>query len=124
MVCVCAGAELVELGCVEILVDESDALAFGVATASALNMLICAKHVGSCMNRLAKSNCSQNDGLEVDVYMMNGASSQIKCRWKNSQEIQTLRTEQYFVLHIKSSLPVALQTDRRREESALETRPR
>jgi flavin reductase (DIM6/NTAB) family NADH-FMN oxidoreductase RutF len=123
-VCVCAGAELVELGCVEILVDGSGALAFGVATAAALDMLICARHVGSCMSRLANSSCSQYDGLEVHVYIMNGAPSQSECRWKSSQEIQTLRTEQYFVLHIKSSHPVALQTDRRRGESALETRPR
>jgi hypothetical protein len=92
-VCVCAGAELVELACVEILVDESGALAFGVATAFTLDMPICARHVGNCINRLATSSCSQNDCLEFNVYMMNGASSQSEYRWKSSQEIQPLCTK-------------------------------
>jgi hypothetical protein len=103
MVCVCAGAEMVELGCIEILVGEYDPLAFVVAAASWLDELYCAIHVGSCMKRHTRSTCNQNDDFEIDVYMMmvtNVADSGSMFRGKSSQEIQTLLNKQYFVLNI------------------------
>jgi hypothetical protein len=102
---------MVELGCIEILVGESDPLAFAVAAASWLYVLFCAIHVGSCMDRHTRSTCNQNDDFKIDVYMMmvtSIADSESICLGKSSQESQRLRNQQHFVLHIISGHPVAM----------------
>jgi hypothetical protein len=85
----------VELGCIEILDDESGPLAFAVAAACWLDVLSCAIHVGSCTSRHTRSTCNQDD-LEIDLNMMMGFSvvdSGSICRRRSSQEAQTLRNK-------------------------------
>jgi hypothetical protein len=66
-VCVCAGAELVELAWFDVL---DGALAFAVTDAASLDVLSCAIHTaGSCLERKdARRNArSHDDGLNIFV---------------------------------------------------------
>jgi hypothetical protein len=73
MVWVCAGAELVELGRVDVLDDGLGVFAFAVMASTASDAVSCAMQiVGSCMSKVEVSRAtrSHDDDLEVNKTIM------------------------------------------------------